>query len=100
MGDFEQPVVAATTSGEQQSSEPNAASLTAPDARGQRAIRIDRTLRKPTFQPPGSVFKMSLTPGDAARPAPFLGQHNSQVYSELLGYDSDTVERLQMEGVI
>jgi CoA:oxalate CoA-transferase len=36
---------------------------------------------------PGSVFKMSQTPGDAAQPAPFLGQHNAEVYSELLDYD-------------
>ncbi len=36
---------------------------------------------------PGSVFKMSQTPGDPTEPAPFLGQHNLEVYSKLLGYD-------------
>ena len=49
---------------------------------------------------PGSVFKMAKTPGDATQPAPFLGQHNAEVYSELLGYDQRTIDRLQHEGVI
>ena len=49
---------------------------------------------------PGSVFKMSRTPGDATQPAPFLGQHNVQVYTELLGYEPERVERLQAEGVV
>jgi CoA:oxalate CoA-transferase len=49
---------------------------------------------------PGSVFKMAKTPGDATQPAPFLGQHNAEVYSELLGYDQKTIDRLQHEGVI
>lgn len=49
---------------------------------------------------PGSPFKMSLTPGDATQSAPFLGQHNYEVYSELLGYSSDKIGQLQEEGVI
>lgn len=49
---------------------------------------------------PGSVFKMSETPGDPTRAAPFLGQHNAEVYSELLGYDEATIGRLQREGVV
>ena len=49
---------------------------------------------------PGSVFKMSQTPGDPTEPAPFLGQHNAGVYSQLLGYDQKTIARLQREGII
>jgi crotonobetainyl-CoA:carnitine CoA-transferase CaiB-like acyl-CoA transferase len=49
---------------------------------------------------PGSVFKMSQTPGDPVEPAPFLGQHNAEVYSKLLGYDHATIDRLQREGII
>ena len=49
---------------------------------------------------PGSVFKMTDTPGDATQQAPFVGQHNADVYSRLLGYDSETIDRLQSEGVI
>jgi crotonobetainyl-CoA:carnitine CoA-transferase CaiB-like acyl-CoA transferase len=43
---------------------------------------------------------MSRSPGDAAHPAPFLGQSNAEVYSELLGYDEATIDRLQSEGII
>ncbi len=49
---------------------------------------------------PGSVFKMSETPGDPSQPAPFVGQHNAEIYSSLLGYDDETIDRLQREGVI
>jgi CoA:oxalate CoA-transferase len=49
---------------------------------------------------PGSVFKMSETPGNPTQPAPFLGQHNREVYSELLDYDQEKIVKLQAEGVI
>ena len=49
---------------------------------------------------PGSAFKMTDTPGDATQQAPFVGQHNADVYSRLLGYDSETIDRLQSQGVI
>lgn len=39
-------------------SEPDDQSLVDPLAEGQRLLRMERTLRKPTFQPPGSVFKV------------------------------------------
>ena len=38
-------------------SEPDEGSLIGEDAQGQRESRRERTLTKPTFQPPGSVFK-------------------------------------------
>lgn len=38
-------------------SEPGPGSVIAADASGQRGLAIERTLRQPTFQPPGSVFK-------------------------------------------
>jgi len=49
---------------------------------------------------PGSVFKLSETPGEPTQPAPFLGQNNYEVYSELLGYDPGRIEKLQSEGII
>jgi cell division protein FtsI/penicillin-binding protein 2 len=39
-------------------SEPDGESFVAPEAEGQRQLRIERTLKKPTFQPPGSAFKV------------------------------------------
>jgi crotonobetainyl-CoA:carnitine CoA-transferase CaiB-like acyl-CoA transferase len=49
---------------------------------------------------PGSAFKLNETPGDATQPAPFLGQHNAEVHSELLGYSDGLLQKLQGEEVI
>ncbi|MFC2019537.1 CoA transferase, partial [Chloroflexota bacterium] len=49
---------------------------------------------------PGSLFKMSQTPGDATHPAPFLGQDNTEVYTELLGYGAEKLSKLQNDGTI
>ena len=49
---------------------------------------------------PGSVFKLSKTPGDVSAPAPFLGQHNYEVYPSLLRYSEQEVAKLADEGVI
>lgn len=49
---------------------------------------------------PGSVFKMSDTPGDPTPPAPFLGEHNYEIYSRLLGYSKEEIVRLQNQGII
>lgn len=49
---------------------------------------------------PGTVFKMSKTPGDATSPAPFLGQHNYEVYSSMLGYNEEQIRKLDDECVI
>jgi len=35
---------------------------------------------------PGAPFNMSLTPWQLKRPAPILGQHNQEVYAEILGH--------------
>lgn len=48
---------------------------------------------------PGPPFKMSLTPWSLRRPAPRLGQHNVEVYSNL-GLSTAEIARLQDEGVI
>jgi CoA:oxalate CoA-transferase len=49
---------------------------------------------------PGTVFKMSETPGDPTSPAPFLGEHNSEVYTELLGYSEEKIAELMDKGII
>ena len=53
-----------------------------------------------TLKVPGSVFKLSRTPGDVKYPAPFLGEHNYEVYSQLLGYSEPEISKLNEEGVI
>ena len=49
---------------------------------------------------PGSVFKMSETPGEPDHCAPFLGEHNYEVYSGLLGYSEQEIRKLDDEGII
>jgi len=54
-----------------------------------------------TFAVPGMPAKFSDLPDDTEEPpAPFLGQHNSEVCSEVLGYDADQVNDLVERGVL
>lgn len=45
-------------------------------------------------------FKLMDTPGEARWPAPLLGQHNSHVFSKVLGLSAKQIETLTAEGVI
>lgn len=49
---------------------------------------------------PGVVPKLSLTPGAVAWGAPRLGQHNEEIYGQLLGLSPEEVKALQAQGVI
>jgi crotonobetainyl-CoA:carnitine CoA-transferase CaiB-like acyl-CoA transferase len=49
---------------------------------------------------PGSLFKLSRTPGSVQYPAPYLGQHNEEILSEILGYNEEEIARLSNDGVI
>jgi len=49
---------------------------------------------------PGFPSKFSETKGDMTMPAPLLGQHNEEVYSELLGISKERLEELRKEGVV
>jgi CoA:oxalate CoA-transferase len=49
---------------------------------------------------PGPAIKMSETPGAIEMPAPKAGEHNQEVYSSLLGFDSEQLGKLRAEGVI
>ena len=48
----------------------------------------------------GAPFKMSETPWQIKRPAPLLGQHNEEVYSQMIGYTKEDVLKLHDMGVI
>ena len=48
----------------------------------------------------GSVFKMSKTPGDRKQSIPLVGEHNQDIYSELLGYSDEELEKLRTQGTI
>lgn len=49
---------------------------------------------------PGSVFKMSKTPGNIKHPCHFLGQDNNEILSEILGYSQMDIDQLAREGII
>ncbi|HJO82253.1 MAG TPA: CoA transferase, partial [SAR202 cluster bacterium] len=49
---------------------------------------------------PGAPFIMSATPWRAGSSAPTLGEHNSEIYGEKLGYSNAELVRLTAAGVI
>jgi CoA:oxalate CoA-transferase len=65
----------------------------------QMVVEVEQMLSGPVKMP-GSVFKMSRTPGDPYKPSPFLGEHNSEVYSGLLGYSDEKITALMEKEII
>ena len=53
-----------------------------------------------TFRYPGAPFKLSGTPWDGLHPAPTLGQHTQEIFSQSLGYTPADLEELSGMGVI
>jgi CoA:oxalate CoA-transferase len=49
---------------------------------------------------PGSIFKMSKTPGNVKLRSPILGEHNHEIYSGLLGYSEEKLAQLSEEDII
>ena len=49
---------------------------------------------------PGLPIRMSGSPGKVAGPAPTLGQHNIEVFCELLGHPKEELSFLRYEGAI
>ncbi len=48
----------------------------------------------------GIPIRLSRTPGSVERRAPRVGEDNSHVYGELLGYDATQMEKLSAAGII
>ena len=59
---------------------------------------VDHPSCGPYFMP-GAAWKMSATPPEVRWHAPLLGEHNEQVFGELLGMDADTIAALEADGV-
>jgi formyl-CoA transferase len=52
-----------------------------------------------TYDVPGNPIRLSESPTEVTR-APLLGEHNTAVYTELLGLDDAELARLKQDGVI
>ncbi len=80
-------------------------------------LQIDQTLEDPhvkargiitsvehptagTVRSPGFPVKLSGSPASIRMPAPQLGEHNDEVFTQLLGYSKEEVDELRKEGVI
>ena len=63
-------------------------------------------LRHPEYVPADDVYGTGLpihfsgAEAGFTRPAPWVGQHNDEIYSELLGYSPETIAQLRADGVI
>lgn len=62
-------------------------------------VEVEQPLvgREPIY---GIPWRLSGTPGAVQRPAPTLGQHNTQVLRELLGYATEAAEQLAAAGAL
>ena len=65
----------------------------------QMVVDVEQMISGP-LKMPGSVFKLSVTPGDPSAPAPFLGEHNSEIYGGLLGLSEAKIEELTGKEII
>ena len=49
----------------------------------------------------GNPIKMTNLPEVEHRnPAPEIGEHNSEIFKNMLGYDDEMIEKLKKDGVI
>ncbi len=48
----------------------------------------------------GSIYKMSKTPGNRKLRIPLIGEHNEEIYANLLGFDEEEIKKLKKEDVI
>lgn len=68
-----------------------------------RSMKLFTSYEHPTSGTVRTVdvpLRMSGTPGRITRPAPLLGEHTSQVLTEVAGYSADKVARLVREGAV
>jgi crotonobetainyl-CoA:carnitine CoA-transferase CaiB-like acyl-CoA transferase len=62
-------------------------------------IEVDQTISG-KVKVPGSLFKLSKTPGKIDYPAPFLGENNQEILAGMLGYTEEEINKLSDEHVI
>ena len=62
-----------------------------------RQVR-DRTLGD--FELPGFAIRFSDFPRPLELEAPFLGEHNEEIFSRYLGFDAGQVRQLERRGIV
>jgi len=62
-------------------------------------VEIDHPLAG-KFKYPGAPYKLSVTPWEIKRRAPLLGEHNEEVYVQLLGYNQQELRDMKKAGII
>jgi CoA:oxalate CoA-transferase len=62
-------------------------------------IEVEQTISG-KVKVPGSLFKMSKTPGNIQYPAPMLGENTQDILSGLLGYSEEKITELSNEGIL
>ena len=62
-------------------------------------IEVEQTISG-KVKVPGSLFKLSKTPGNIQYPAPILGESNQDILSKMLGYNEEEITQLSIDGII
>lgn len=62
-------------------------------------VEIDREDTGPLTYP-GAPYQFSVTPWAIRRPAPFLGEHNAEIYRGRLGLSAEELRDLRLGGII
>jgi CoA:oxalate CoA-transferase len=62
-------------------------------------IEVEQTLSG-KVKVPGSLFKLSKTPGNVNYPAPMLGEHNQEILANILGLTEQEIASLNEEKII
>jgi formyl-CoA transferase len=73
--------------------------LSDPHLRKRRFIVDLEHPRRGPYPMPGNPVRLSDSATEVSR-SPLLGEHNAEVYGELLGYKADEIESLRRDGVI
>ena len=74
--------------------------LTDPQVKAREMIKFVDYPELGKIPVPGIPIKLSLTPGSINTPSPKLGEHNEEVYGDLLGFSSEKLFELKQEGII